>query len=173
MTKVKVLTGIVLLILVIAVLNYVNMTVAQAGFRGKESAIRRLLGGSRSGVIRKLLLESLVITLLTFIAGLLLAFIFEPFFNRVLETTLDLKHQFTPSNVIAIALFVVLLSFLSGILPAWIISRFKPIEVVKGTLRYRIKNTYSKVLMDRPTDNSSPFSGAPIENLRSVGNTVR
>lgn len=147
MTKVKVLTGIVLLILVIAVLNYVNMTVAQAGFRGKESAIRRLLGGSRSGVIRKLLLESLVMTLLTFVTGLLLAFAFEPFFNRVLETTLDLKHQFTPSTVIAIALFVVLLSFLSGILPAWIISRFKPIEVVKGTLRYRIKSTYSKVLI--------------------------
>lgn len=146
-TKIRVLTGIVFLILIIAILNYINTTVAQAGFRGKEAAIRRLLGESRQGVIRKLLLESLIMTGITFCIGLLGAFAIEPFFNRVLETTLDLRHQFTLSVVLIILLFLILLSLLSGFLPAWIISRFRPIEIVKGSLSYRIKSIYSKALM--------------------------
>ncbi|KGN99985.1 ABC transporter permease [Porphyromonas macacae] len=146
-TKVKVITGIVFLILIIAMLNYINMTVAQAGFRGKEAAIRRLHGSSRSELIRRFLRESLVMTAISFAVGLLLAFLMEPFFERVLDTRLDLIHQFTPAVIVVALLFVLLLSVLAGILPAVIISRFRPIEIVKGTFRYRVKSIYSKVLI--------------------------
>lgn len=146
-TKVRVLTLIVLLILVIAVLNYVNMTLAQAGFRGKEAAIRRLLGGSRSTVVRKLLVESLAMTSFTFLLGIVLAFVSETYFNQVLETTLNLRQIFTPIPFLLMMVFVFIISLFSGIIPAWVISRFKPIEVIKGTLRYKVKNIYSKILI--------------------------
>ncbi|WP_329904959.1 ABC transporter permease [Porphyromonas pogonae] len=139
--------GISLLILIISVLNFINMTVAQAGSRGKEAAIKRLLGGSRRSLIMQFLKESLFLTSVSFILGLLFAFIAEPYFNDVLGTKVNLRQQFTPGVIMVCVLFVIALSFLSGILPANVISHFKPIEVIKGTFRHRIKSTYSKVLI--------------------------
>lgn len=139
--------AIAILILVIALLNYINLTVAQAGFRGKESAIKKLLGSSKSGLIFQLLAESLLITAVTFLGGLLLAFLAEAFFNNVLNTTLDLAHQFTPVMIGASVLFVLIVSFVAGIIPALMISNFNPLEVVKGTFSRKVKASYSKVLI--------------------------
>ncbi|SCD22104.1 Acidobacterial duplicated orphan permease [Proteiniphilum saccharofermentans] len=139
--------AIAILVLVIALLNYINLTVAQAGFRGKESAIKKLLGSSKANLVSQLLAESLLITTITFLAGLLLAFLAEPFFNNVLNTTLDLAHQFTPSMIAASILFLLIVSFLAGIIPALIISNFNPLEVVKGTFSRKVKSSYSKGLI--------------------------
>lgn len=138
---------IAILILVIALLNYINLTVAQAGFRGKESAIKKLLGCSKPQLIIQLLTESLFITLITFIGGLLLAFLTESFFNNVLNTTLSLTHQFTPGMIGLCVLFVFLIAFIAGIIPAMIISNFNPLEVVKGAFSRKVKASYSKVLI--------------------------
>lgn len=146
-TTIAVYMAIAILILVIALLNYVNLTVAQAGFRGKESAIKKLLGSSKSRLIFQLLTESLLITAVTFLAGLLLAFLVEPFFNDVLDTTLNLAHQFTPTMIATSILFVLIISFVAGIIPALIISNFNPLEVVKGTFSRKVKSSYSKVLI--------------------------
>lgn len=139
--------AIAILILVIALLNYINLTVAQAGFRGKESAIKKLLGSSKAKLVSQLLAESLLITAFTFLGGLLLAFLAEAFFNNVLNTTLDLTHQFTPVMIGASVLFVLIVSFVAGIIPALIISNFNPLEVVKGTFSRKVKASYSKVLI--------------------------
>ncbi len=146
-TTITVYMAIAILILVIALLNYINLTVAQAGFRGKESAIKKLLGSSKNKLVSQLLAESLLITTVTFLAGLLLAFLAEPFFNNVLDTTLNMAHQFTPSMIGICILFVVIISFLAGIIPAVIISNFIPLEVVKGTFSRKVKSSYSKVLI--------------------------
>ncbi|MDR0370899.1 MAG: ABC transporter permease, partial [Prevotellaceae bacterium] len=66
-TTITIYLAIAVLILVIALLNYINLTVAQAGFRGRESAIKKLLGGSKAGLISQLLAESLLITAVTFL----------------------------------------------------------------------------------------------------------
>lgn len=139
--------AIAILVLVIALLNYINLTVAQAGFRGKESAIKKLLGSSKAKLVSQLLAESLLITTITFLAGLFLAFLTESFFNNVLNTTLDLAHQFTPAMIVVSVLLLLIVSFLAGIFPALIISNFNPLEVVKGTFSRRVKSSYSKVLI--------------------------
>ena len=146
-TPIMVYLTISILILIIALLNYINLTVAQAGFRGKESAIKKLLGSSKSNIIFQLLSESLLMTSFTFLLGVLLAFLVEPFFNNVLSASLDLAHQFTPLILGFCIVFVLLISLIAGIIPAIIISNFKPIEVVKGTFSRKIKSTYSKVLI--------------------------
>lgn len=139
--------GITILILVIALLNYINLTVAQAGFRGKESAIKKLLGSSKSKLFCQLLAESLFITAVTFLGGLLLAFLAEPFFNDVLNTTLNLVHQFTLAMIGICILFLLIVSFLAGVIPALIISNFNPLEVVKGSFSKKVKASYSKGLI--------------------------
>ncbi len=147
MTTITVYMAIAILVLVIALLNYINLTVAQAGFRGKESAIKELLGSSKSKLVTQLLSESLLITTMTFLIGLLLAFLTEPFFNNVLNTKLNLAHQFTPSMVGISLLLLLVVSFLAGIIPALFISNFDPLEVVKGTFSRKVKSSYSKVLI--------------------------
>lgn len=146
-TTITVYMAIAILILVIALLNYINLTVAQAGFRGKESAIKKLLGSSKTRLVSQLLIESLLITAITFFIGLLLAFLTEPFFNNVLNTTLELAHQFTPVIIGVCILFLLIVSFLAGIIPALMISNFSPLEVVKGTFSRKVKSSYSRVLI--------------------------
>lgn len=146
LTGVMLYLGIALLILVVALLNYVNMTVAQAGFRGREVALKKLHGASRGMVISQLLFESLVMTVISFGVGLVLAFALEPFFNGVLNTKLSLATAFTLPVVAAIAGLIVVLAVVSGIVPALVMSRFKPIEIVKGSFSRRVKGVYSRVL---------------------------
>lgn len=146
-TLITVYTGIVILILVIALLNYINMTVAQSGFRGKEAAMKKLLGCSRKSLILQLLIESFLMTSFTFILGLFMAFLIEPTFNNLLNTNLNLSSQFTSLLIVISTIFVLLISIIAGLIPALIISGFNPIEIVKGSFSRKVKSKYSKVLI--------------------------
>ncbi|MBK5720943.1 ABC transporter permease [Dysgonomonas sp. Marseille-P4677] len=144
---IKIYIGIAVLILIIATLNYINMTVAQSGFRGKEAAIKKLLGSSKKSIVLQLLGESLFMTLITFGIGLILAFLSEPFFNNVLTTKLELAQQFTLPIISLFFLLILLITFIAGLIPALVISGFSPLEVVKGTFSKKVKTTYSKSLI--------------------------
>lgn len=146
-TLISVYMGIVILILVIALLNYINLTVAQAGFRGKEAAMKKLLGCSRKSLMLQLLVESFLMTSFTFILGLFMAFLIEPSFNDLLNTNLHLSSQFTPSLIGVAILFVLSVSIVAGLIPALIISGFNPIEIVKGSFSRKVKAKYSKGLI--------------------------
>lgn len=138
---------IVILIFAIAALNYVNMTVAQAGFRGKEAAIRKLLGSSKLNIVGQLLLESLLITIFTFAIGFVLALAVEPHFDELFNTKLQILQHLTPKVIAIIIGLIAIIALLAGLIPAVIISSFNPIEVIKGTFKRKVKSTYSKVLI--------------------------
>jgi putative ABC transport system permease protein len=138
-------TGI--LILIFAVVNYINLTVAQAGSRAKEMAARRLLGASRGELFARLILESVLLCSVSFLIGLLLAFAALPFADGLLKTTIDLKGFFTPEHTMFIAGMVLLTGIISGLLPAVIISNSKPIDVVRGGFRTKTKMVFSKVFI--------------------------
>jgi len=146
-TLISVYTGIAILILLVALLNYINMTVAQASFRGKEAAMKKLLGSSRQDIVLQMLKESFLMTFVTFLIGLSLAFLVEPVFNNLLDTQLRLSEQIT-WGVIGFALAgILLISVITGMVPALIISGFNPLDVVKGTFSRKVKSNYSKVLI--------------------------
>ena len=86
-----VLMSVGLLILIFAVINYINLTVAQAGFRAKEMATRRLLGSSRGELFMRLMLESTLLTFISLIIGVLLALAVVPFVNDLLQTRVDMN----------------------------------------------------------------------------------
>lgn len=147
LTIITLYSSIAILIFVVALLNYINLTVAQASFRGKEAAIKKLIGCSRRKLVMQLLTESLIMSVLTFGIGLFLAFLTEPFFNNVLSTTLHISEHLTSSVVLISIGFILFVAFVAGIIPALFISSFNPIEVVKGTFSRKIKASYSKALI--------------------------
>ena len=86
-----VLMSVGLLILIFAVINYINLTVAQAGFRAKEMATRRLLGSLRGELFMRLMLVSTLLTFISLIIGVLLALAVVPFVNDLLQTRVDMN----------------------------------------------------------------------------------
>ena len=147
-TPVMIYTTIALLILIIAILNYINLSVSQSALRGKEAAMRRLLGCDKKGLMFQFLSEAMLMTLLSFAIGLFLAFAAEPFFNDVLNTKLNLAVHFLSLPFIAgvlLSLFVI--GFISGWVPAIAVTKFQPIDIIKGAYRVKVKSTYSKLLI--------------------------
>ena len=126
-----------LLLLISALINYINLNVALTGKRAKERASRRLLGAQKSDIVLKFLGESLFFTFCCFAVGLLLAYLFVPSVNRMLDASVAVKIPFTWGYLAAYGLMVVVVAFLAGILPAVIISQTRPIDVVKGSFRLR------------------------------------
>tara|TARA_R110002051_G_scaffold303168_1_gene371905 strand:+ start:2106 stop:4415 length:2310 start_codon:yes stop_codon:yes gene_type:complete len=142
-----VLSSIVLLILFLAIGNYINLTMAQATFRGKEVAIKKLLGSSKRQVIIQLIRESVFLCFSALILALVLAKLAEPYFDSLLNSHLNLNKGLNLINLIILIGIFGLIGFLSGIVPALKISNFKPIEVVKGTFRTQVKGTYGKAFI--------------------------
>lgn len=141
---VLVLMSVGILILIFAIFNYINLTVAQAGQRAKEMATRRLLGSSRGELFFRLMMESVLLTVLSFGFGTLLAVAAVPYADSLLDTHIYLAEVCTPLWF-AVALGVILLvGTLSGLLPALLISASKPIDVVRGTFRRQTKMVFSK-----------------------------
>lgn len=144
---VMILFGVGAVILVFAVMNYVNLTVAQTGFRAKEMAARRLMGATRGGIVCKLILESTLFCAAAFAVALFLAVAVEPYAERVLESKLDILGDVTPLTAFCYLLFTLLLGVVSGIVPALRVARCQPIDIVRGQFRFRSKMRYGKVLI--------------------------
>lgn len=141
---VLVLMSVGILILIFAVFNYINLTVAQAGQRAKEMATRRLLGSSRGELFMRLMMESTLLTFLSFALGLLLAIALVPYANDLLQTRLSMKDICTLPWIATSIVVIFLIGGLSGLLPALLISSAKPIDVVRGTFRRQTKMIFSK-----------------------------
>lgn len=144
---VMILFGVGAVILLFAVMNYINLTVAQTGFRAKEMAARRLLGASRGEIILKLILESTLMCVAALVAAFFLAAAVEPYASRLVESRIDVWGDMSPVVAGCYALFIAALGIVAGIVPAMMVSRYKPVDVVRGTFRRRSKMVYSKVLI--------------------------
>ncbi len=136
-----------LLILFFAVINYINLSVAQSGFRAKEAATRRLLGGSRASLFGGFVLESIIICFVSLVLGILTAMTVEPWFCKIMQTSVSVKESFTAGNVALALAGVLVIGVISGLVPASVLTQFKPIDVVRGTFRRQTKMVYSKVLI--------------------------
>ncbi len=146
-SQVLILSGIVILILLLAVANYINMTLARAGFRGKEIAVKKLVGSSRKRLFFQLIAESVAIILLAFVLTVLLSLLAEPFVNNLLGIRLSLLQDFSGMTFISLTGILLLTGFISGLVPAIAITNFKAIEVVKGSFRRKSKQVYGKGLI--------------------------
>ena len=156
----RLLTVVVLLLLLSAIFNYVNLSLALTGKRSKEMAIRRLLGADKTGILWKYIGESVAFTAVCFGAALLLADLLVPLLNSLVttrdpdevmlgmeDTSVRLSLMMTPGYILAYIAGILVLGVINGLLPAVAASRYQPIDVIKGTLRRRNKMVLSKVFI--------------------------
>ncbi|MBR1500590.1 MAG: ABC transporter permease, partial [Bacteroidales bacterium] len=155
----RLLTVVVLLLLLSAIFNYVNLSLALTGKRAKEMATRRLLGADKTGILWKYIGESVAFTAVCFGAALLLADLLAPMMNSLvstgdpdelmlgIDTSVRLSFMLTPGYILAYIAGILLLGTLCGLLPAVVASRYEPIDVIKGTLRHRNKMVLSTVFI--------------------------
>lgn len=144
---VNLLLAMCLLLLMFAVLNYINMTTALTGFRAKEMATRRLIGANKRSIFLKVISESTLICGISMLLAILLAEALSPAVSRMLEYQISVFKAITPSNMLLVLGFIIVLGILSGIVPALLILKAQPIEIVRGTLRLKTKTIYSKVIL--------------------------
>lgn len=136
-----------LVILLFSIINYINLTVSQSTKRAKEMATRRLVGSQRSEIVARLLCESVLICFISLVIGAVLAWVFVPFENNLLQTELDRSLIYSPAYIGLLLLASLILGIISGITPAIVISRTKPVDIVRGTFRLQSKLVFSKVLI--------------------------
>ncbi|MCB2200080.1 ABC transporter permease [bacterium] len=122
-------------ILLIAVINYVNLTTAQAADRAREVGIRKSLGGSRRSLVPGFLMESVVLTLLSGLLALLIVQLALPSLEPILGR--DLGHEMiaTPWMPLALLGAVLVAGLLAGIYPSLVLANFQPVTVLKGDFR--------------------------------------
>ena len=155
------LTVVVLLLLVSAIFNYINLNMALSGKRAKEMATRRLHGATKGRIVLKYILESVSFTAVCFVLAFLLACALFPMMNGLLKNvgggdmSIDaslgqfvlIRFDWTVGVVAVYLAAIVFVGVLSGIAPAAIASRFEPIDVVRGTYRLQTKRVFSKIFI--------------------------
>ena len=137
--------GIVLLLS--ALLNYVNLSSAISGSRAKEMATRRLLGESRKEIVRRIVLESVLFAGVCYIFSVLLAIAVVPVLNSLFANVLAVPFRVVPNPffwLFSMGL-VLVVGIVGGLVPASILSSYRPIDVVSGAIRRRRKATFNKV----------------------------
>lgn len=123
-----------IIILFIAIFNFVNLATAHSGSRSREVAIRKVMGSSRKSLIFQFLMESIVITLIATAIAILITILFMPSFIELIGKDIEFGILLSPIGVLSVIGFAIFTGGLGGIYPAFIISGFKPIDALKGKL---------------------------------------
>ena len=144
---VNILFAVGLVILLFSMMNYTNLTTAQSGYRSKEMAVRRLVGSQRIDIIWRLIGESVALCVVSLGVGIGLAYFAAPYAGSLLNTELRLETLLQPADLLLLAGFTAVVGVVAGVVPAVVISRAKPIDVVRGTFRLRTKMVFSKVFI--------------------------
>jgi putative ABC transport system permease protein len=124
--------GIGLLILLIASINFTNLSTAQAGRRAKEVGMKKVVGSSRSMLITQFIAETVLLAFLALILAVALVELSLPFFNNILSLDLSLSYLTTWYIVPGMILLAVFVGLLAGSYPAFYLSSFHPAMVLKG-----------------------------------------
>jgi putative ABC transport system permease protein len=130
------------LILVIACINFMNLSTARSANRAKEVGVRKVLGTQRSHLINQFLTESVLMSVLSFALALGLAALLMPFFNQLAVKSLTLSPLDHPVLIPILLGFAVIVGLLAGSYPAFYLSAFQPIQVLKGKLASGFKHSY-------------------------------
>jgi len=138
----KLLAFISLIIILLAVFNYINLTTASHTGRFKEIGIRKTLGAGKKQVFMQFICESLIVCLLSFFLALFISSIWVPHFERCLGGRIILSNIYDPYWLLMIFCGVIAISFISGLYPALAVSRLKPTAIFEKS-QTSVKNKFS------------------------------
>lgn len=134
------LIGIASLILVIACINFMNLATARSAERAREVGVRKTMGSMKSQLVAQFLAESILLSLFATLLALLLASLLLPYFNNLAGKQLSLF--FTPPFLFGVLSFAIVVGFLAGSYPAFILSSFNPVMVMKGNFTGSTKGSW-------------------------------
>jgi putative ABC transport system permease protein len=133
-TTVYIFGVIALLILLVAVINYVNMATARSAARAKEVGIRKVSGVNKGGLIAQFIGESVMLVAIAVIVSVMFVFLLAPYFNQMIGKELPVKLLISTTGIVSLLVMIILIGSSSGFYPAFVLASFNPAEVLKGTL---------------------------------------
>ena len=132
--RVYIFSAIAVLILVIACINFINLSTARSAKRAREVGIRKVFGANRPALIRQFIGESVLISLISLLVALMMVELFLPVFERLSGVEFGALHVGNWQVFLLLILLAVLVGVVSGIYPAFFISSYQPVKVLKGKL---------------------------------------
>jgi putative ABC transport system permease protein len=133
-TTVYIFSVIALLILVIAVINYVNLATAKSAGRAKEVGVRKVSGANKTGLISQFIGESVLISIFAAIVAVLCVVAFMPAFNQLIGKELTPGVFGSPTGLLCLIGLILIVGISAGSYPAFVLAGYNPAEVLKGTL---------------------------------------
>ncbi len=127
-------------ILAIACINFMNLSTARSQKRAKEVGIRKTIGASRGSLVMQFLMESFVLTIFSVVVAIVLVELLLPAFNGLLNTKLQMDYS-SPLNWLSVAGLILFTGLAAGSYPAFFLSGFNPVQVLKKTGSF--KNRFS------------------------------
>ncbi len=125
---------IAVLILVVAIINYINLATAKSAARAKEVGVRKVSGANKSGLIFQFLGESLIIVAFAALLALVVVYALMPSFNKLIGKDLSFGLVDNATGIISLIALVIIIGISSGFYPAFVLASYNPVEVLKGTM---------------------------------------
>ncbi len=132
LSYVRILGMTAILLVLLACINYINLTTARATRRAREVGIRKALGSSRNALAAQFLTESALLATISGVLGLGLAYLMLPIFNEMSGKSLAPEALIQPDILAGLLCILVLAGFVAGSYPALVLSGYKPVTVLKG-----------------------------------------
>ncbi|HEX5153755.1 MAG TPA: ABC transporter permease [Parafilimonas sp.] len=139
---VYIFSGIALMILLIACVNFMNLSTARSSNRAKEVGVRKVLGSLKANLIQQFLTESFLISFIALILAVLIAWLLLPYFNQLAGKEINAATLLHPTMLLSLIVLMLVVGLLAGSYPAFFLSSFQPIDVLKGNLAKGFKRSW-------------------------------
>ncbi len=162
------LVGIAVFVLLIACINFINLSIARSFTRAREVGVRKTLGALKSQLFTQIWGESMIIYLIGLLVGILLTCLLLPAFNTAFNTRLDLSHLNQPGFLVVIMALFTGVTLLSGGYPAWQMAKFNPVAVLKGKVSLKQPGVLRNALLVMQFAISSLFACCTVVALQQL-----
>jgi putative ABC transport system permease protein len=132
MSNVYIFAIVAVFIILIAGINFVNLTTARSVERAKEVGIRKVVGALKFQLARQFIIESVLLCFIAFLLAVVMSWLLLPAFNQLAGKTISEGIFSAPGNMLVLFVSSISIGLLAGLYPAWVLSSFKPITVLKG-----------------------------------------
>ncbi|MBU2491783.1 MAG: ABC transporter permease [Bacteroidetes bacterium] len=141
-------SGIAVIVLLIACINFMNLTTAKSSQRAKEIGMRKVIGAQRGDIIKQFFGESIVLAFLALAIAIVIVYLFLPIFNELAEKELVLNFINNSEIVIGLFLIALFTGIISGTYPALYLSSFRPVQVLKNSvIKGSGRHTFRRILI--------------------------
>jgi putative ABC transport system permease protein len=139
---VYIFSAIALLILLIACVNFMNLSTARSSNRAKEVGVRKVLGSLKKNLVQQFLTESFLISFIALFLAVLIARLLLPYFDQLSGKGIHASTLFQPKMMLSLLVLMLIVGFAAGSYPAFFLSSFQPIDVLKGKLAAGFKRSW-------------------------------